>query len=84
MGQVFKDYFAEVLGREGFSLVPFLSRPLSRGTVTLASTDPFSHPLIDPNYFSHPNDVITLVRGQSINVSHNLSNAFQETDSKWV
>ena len=31
-------------------------RPLSRGTVRLASADPFIHPLIDPNYFAEEYD----------------------------
>ncbi|KAK3880322.1 hypothetical protein Pcinc_015201 [Petrolisthes cinctipes] len=61
--EVYKEYFSDVLGREGFSMTPFLTRPLSRGTVTLASLDPHAHPLIDVNFFSHPADVTTLVRG---------------------
>ena len=32
-------------------------RPLSRGSVTLASADPLEAPLIDPNYLDHPQDV---------------------------
>ncbi|KMW59360.1 Choline dehydrogenase [Candidatus Rhodobacter oscarellae] len=31
-------------------------RPKSRGSVTLASADPDDAPLIDPNYWSHPQD----------------------------
>jgi choline dehydrogenase-like flavoprotein len=31
-------------------------RPRSRGTVRLASADPFAHPLIDPNYFAEDYD----------------------------
>jgi choline dehydrogenase-like flavoprotein len=32
-------------------------RPLSRGSVTLASADPLAAPVIDPNYLDHPQDV---------------------------
>jgi choline dehydrogenase len=35
----------------------FVSRPLSRGSVTLASADPLDRPLIDPNYFAEPLDL---------------------------
>ncbi|GKT79914.1 hypothetical protein ColTof4_12337 [Colletotrichum tofieldiae] len=40
----------------GTLLVTILMHPLSRGTVTLASADPFDHPVIDPRYLSHPAD----------------------------
>jgi choline dehydrogenase len=35
----------------------WVSRPKSRGSVTLASADPLDHPLIDPNYFAEPHDL---------------------------
>lgn len=34
-----------------------LSQPLSRGSVHIRSKNPFAHPIIDPNYLSHPIDV---------------------------
>ncbi|KAF2178759.1 GMC oxidoreductase [Zopfia rhizophila CBS 207.26] len=33
-----------------------LMHPLSRGTVKLASAEPFDYPLVDPRYISHPSD----------------------------
>ena len=47
----------------GFSCHVCLLRPLSRGSVTLASADPFAAPLIDPNFLADPDDVARLVRG---------------------
>ncbi len=38
-------------------------RPLSRGSVTLASKDPMAAPLIDPNFLSDRTDVERLVKG---------------------
>jgi len=38
-------------------------RPLSKGTLTLHSADPFDAPIIDPNYLNHPNDLEILSRG---------------------
>jgi choline dehydrogenase len=43
-----------------------LERPKSKGTVRIKSNDPTDHPLIDPNYFSHPDDIDTLVRGVKV------------------
>ncbi|XP_042889853.1 glucose dehydrogenase [FAD, quinone]-like [Penaeus japonicus] len=61
--EVFNQYFGHILGRDGFSIGPMLTRPKSRGTIKLASRDPLQAPLIDPNFLSHPDDVETFVRG---------------------
>jgi choline dehydrogenase-like flavoprotein len=51
-------FFDEGLGDpyEGHAVVmgPILLRPESRGTITLASADPFAKPIIDPRYLSDP------------------------------
>lgn len=41
----------------------WISRPQSRGSVTLASGNPLDHPLIDPNYFAEPDDLRLTVEG---------------------
>jgi choline dehydrogenase-like flavoprotein len=38
-------------------------RPKSRGSVRLASADPFAAPLIDPNFLAERDDLDRLVRG---------------------
>lgn len=48
------------------TLMPTMIYPQSRGTVRLASTDPFTAPLIDPNYLAEPRDVATLVAGMEL------------------
>ncbi|RYP61828.1 hypothetical protein DL770_009697 [Monosporascus sp. CRB-9-2] len=40
----------------GQLFVTILLHPLSRGTVKLASAEPFDYPLVDPRYLSHPSD----------------------------
>ncbi|KAG7174879.1 glucose dehydrogenase [FAD, quinone]-like [Homarus americanus] len=57
------DHFQDILGQEGFILAPLLTRALSRGDITLASSNPHHQPLINPNFLSHPDDVSALVRG---------------------
>ena len=47
----------------GFSCHLCLLRPRSRGSIRLASKDPRSAPLIDPNYLSDPDDMERMVRG---------------------
>ena len=41
----------------------WVSRPQSRGSVTLASANPLDRPLIDPNYFAEPLDLRLTVEG---------------------
>ncbi|MBN42687.1 MAG: choline dehydrogenase [Alphaproteobacteria bacterium] len=47
----------------GFSLIVRLLRPESRGTVTIASSDPFTDPTIRPNYLADARDAEVLVGG---------------------
>lgn len=50
----------------GFTVGPGVTRPRSRGRLTLASADPEAHPLIDPAYLSDPADLDVLVEGVRI------------------
>ena len=43
-----------------------MMRPLSKGTIRLASTDPLDAPLIDPGFMSNKQDIAAAVRGISI------------------
>ena len=47
----------------GYSLHVCALRPRSRGRVALASADPAAAPLIDPRYFSAPEDMEVLIKG---------------------
>jgi choline dehydrogenase len=48
------------------TLMPTMIYPESRGTLRLASSDPFTAPLIDPNYLAEPRDLATLVAGMEL------------------
>ena len=50
----------------GFSLMATLLRPQSRGTVEIASADPFVAPAIQPNYLTAPADLMVLLAGARI------------------
>ena len=51
-----------VLGH-GVSCHMCVLRPLSRGSVKLASADPMAAPLIDPNFLGEPDDLQRLIKG---------------------
>jgi choline dehydrogenase-like flavoprotein len=47
----------------GYSCHVCLLRPVSRGSVRLASKDPLALPLVDPAFLSEPDDLARMVRG---------------------
>lgn len=67
---------------ETWTILPLLLRPKSSGWVRLQSKNPFHHPVINPNYFTHPEDIAILVEG--IRIAHAVSNtsAFQRFGSR--
>ena len=46
----------------GFLIHVYQLRPASRGRIRLARSHPHAKPSIEPNYLSHPEDVVTLRR----------------------
>jgi len=50
----------------GFAISVLAVYPKSRGRVRLASRDPLAAPLVDPQLFSHADDVATMLRGLKI------------------
>lgn len=67
---------------ETWTILPLLLRPKSTGWVRLQSKNPFHQPVINPNYFTHPEDIAILVEG--IRIAHAVSNtsAFQRFGSR--
>jgi choline dehydrogenase-like flavoprotein len=57
------DHGRQTVFGHGYSAHVCVLRPQSRGSVTLASADPFAAPRIDPNFLDHPDDLRRLVRG---------------------
>ncbi len=60
-----KNAFPFPLGH-GFAISIVGLYPKSRGHVRLASKDPTAAPLVDPELFSHPDDVAMMLRGLKI------------------
>ena len=47
----------------GYGLITILLRPKSSGTVRLAGPDPDASPVIDPAFYSEPDDIDDMLRG---------------------
>ncbi|MEO7115042.1 MAG: choline dehydrogenase [Caldimonas sp.] len=57
------DHGRKTVFGHGYSCHVCLLQPKSRGSVELASVDPFAAPLIDPNFLAERDDVDRLVHG---------------------
>ena len=57
----------EILNDNAGGLDLGLMRPLSRGTVHASNADPFTHPIINPNWLSHPLDREIMLRAMEFN-----------------
>lgn len=62
--KMFEEMYGELrrTKQRAFSMSPFLLRPKSRGEIRLRTSDPFTYPMIVPNYFGHPYDMRTMIR----------------------
>ena len=71
--------FPSLPKEEGFTILPTLLKPKSRGFVGLQSSNPLDAPLIDPQYLSDAGgeDLKTLLRGVKWAEAILLSNAFE-------
>jgi choline oxidase len=65
-----------------FTFAPSVARPASRGRVRLASADPGARPLVDPRYFSDPEDHDERVLVQGIRLARRLAETTALAD--WV
>ncbi|XP_045125683.1 glucose dehydrogenase [FAD, quinone]-like [Portunus trituberculatus] len=73
------EQYSPLFGRSGMTIMPYLMRPKSLGSVVLKSRDPFDPPIVDPNYLSHPDDVQALVNGIKLAVEVGRTPAFVKT-----
>ncbi|XP_018017483.1 glucose dehydrogenase [FAD, quinone]-like [Hyalella azteca] len=60
--ELIQDYVKKQGGRRGFMIFMGVSRPASRGSVTLRSKNPLDPPVIDPNFLSNSADVDILLK----------------------
>lgn len=63
---------------DGYTILPTQVNPLSRGYVSLRSTDPTDAPIIDPNYLSHDVDKQTMIAGGKLAFQILEANAFSK------
>ncbi|XP_023952472.2 glucose dehydrogenase [FAD, quinone]-like [Bicyclus anynana] len=80
--ETYAELYEDILYKPSFSIVPLLLRPKSRGFIKLRNTNPFSPPLIYPNYYSDPDDLLRMMEGAKIAQSLVNQPALQELNAR--
>jgi choline dehydrogenase len=69
---------------DGFTILPSLLKPKSRGYIGLHDADSRSAPLIQPNFLEEESDLITLIKGGRKAIEVLESEAFDKYRSKII
>ncbi|XP_076249226.1 glucose dehydrogenase [FAD, quinone]-like [Calliopsis andreniformis] len=80
--RVYNTMYKPLNQAETWSILPLLLRPKSSGWVRLKSKNPLVSPDINPNYFTHKEDVDVLVEGIRIALQLSNTTAFQRFTSR--
>lgn len=75
---LFHKVYSPFLYSDVYAYYPVLLRPKSRGWMKLRDKNPYSKPILQPNYLSHPDDVRRLVDGCRISVEMAFSKPFHK------
>ncbi|XP_067133163.1 glucose dehydrogenase [FAD, quinone]-like [Centruroides vittatus] len=82
--QIVKEYVIPYINNDTITCLPILQRPKSKGVIRLNSNNPYDHPVIDPKYLSHPDDLKVLVEGTKICLDLFSTSAMKKIGTKPV
>ncbi|XP_067122970.1 glucose dehydrogenase [FAD, quinone]-like [Centruroides vittatus] len=80
--EIYNLYYSPFEYDDAFSIFPVLVHPKSRGYIKLRSANPYEHPIIQPNYLSHPEDILRIVDAMKQGMSLGESLPFQKLGSR--
>ena len=76
-------YIKPHVGVESASNIATLNRPKSRGFIRLKDNNPFSHPIIDPNYLAEEEDIEAFISGLKFCFKIAETKAFKKIGAKY-
>lgn len=79
---VYNTMYKPLVNSETWTILPLLLRPKSSGWIRLKSRDPLVYPDINPNYFTHKEDMDILIEGIRIAMAVSNTSAFQRFGSR--
>uniref|UniRef100_A0A8D9E0E7 Glucose dehydrogenase [FAD, quinone] n=1 Tax=Cacopsylla melanoneura TaxID=428564 RepID=A0A8D9E0E7_9HEMI len=81
---IYKEVYRDVINKDSWSVWIITMYPESRGSVRLASKNPWAPPLINPNFFDREIDVLRIVEGIKFVIKMSETEPFQSIGSKLV
>ncbi|XP_069680592.1 glucose dehydrogenase [FAD, quinone]-like [Periplaneta americana] len=63
LNENFNEFYSDLKDKHGFTIFPVLLHPYSSGKIELRDTNPYTHPLIYPEYFSDRRDLEIIIKG---------------------
>lgn len=79
---VYNTMYKPLVNSETWTILPLLLRPKSSGWLRLKSKDPLVYPDINPNYFTHKEDIDVIIEGIRIAMEISNTTAFQRFGSR--
>lgn len=76
--EVYKEMWSPLHETYTWTIMPLLLRPKSRGWVRLQSKNPFVPPLMNPNYYDDPLDMLTMIDGAKIALRTAAAKVFKQ------
>jgi len=61
-GDWWKEFYGPHYAQDAVTILPIVLHPQSRGRLWLQSSSPDDPPYIDPKYYSHPQDIQTMIK----------------------
>jgi choline dehydrogenase len=83
LGDKLFSQYDKILQKEGFTLLPTLLHPRSRGRISLRSRNPKAPPVIDANWYDHPLDVAALIEANKVCLQLGHTYAFKKFGSRF-
>ncbi|RWS28515.1 GMC oxidoreductase-like protein 1 [Leptotrombidium deliense] len=82
--ELWKKVYYPYVPVDTFSLDPVLLHPKSRGYIRLRTANPYDHPIINPRYLTHPDDILAMVEGMKIAIAVGLSAPYKVMGSRLI
>lgn len=79
---LYKEMYSPIYDVYTWTIMPLLLRPRSRGYVRLQSKNPFVAPIMNPNYYDDPLDMLTMIDGAKIALRTANAKVFKQFGSR--
>ncbi|XP_034936847.1 glucose dehydrogenase [FAD, quinone]-like [Chelonus insularis] len=76
--RVYNEFFKPLEYRNAFTIWPIVQHPKSHGRITLRSKNPHDKPILQPNFFTHPKDLETILEGIKMAIDVSQTEAMQQ------